>query len=279
MQVEKDILVARDIIENNVYSKIGYRPVKLFTDQTLKSFKKIKMKNKDILCKINSIDEVFDIVSYNGNVETFSDNRFDEYFMKLKIAALSLDRKDYFSFFLDEYGKYSYTFSYDIYKSIRNLLDDKTKYFFDELYKKYFGKKIRRSFLFEKSKYNFEELTTLVRYSLSKEYNELRDRIESENIKFTYSSDKKIINKKHCLYDFIYLSYNITNMTMEEIKKYEKLILELFKNILKENGKIQSFYSEKDIETSFDSLEYRSNPSKNQNMAYIYTYKNKTIEK
>ena len=68
-------------------------------------------------------------------------------------------------------------------------------------------------------------------------------------------------------------------MTMEEIKKYEKLILELFKNILKENGKIQSFYSEKDIETSFDSLEYRSNPSKNQNMAYIYTYKNKTIEK
>ena len=31
MQVEKDIVVARDFIEGNVYEKTGYRPVKLFS--------------------------------------------------------------------------------------------------------------------------------------------------------------------------------------------------------------------------------------------------------
>ena len=41
MQVEKDIVVARDFIEGNVYEKTGYRPVKLFSDQSLKSFNKV----------------------------------------------------------------------------------------------------------------------------------------------------------------------------------------------------------------------------------------------
>ena len=45
MQVEKDIVVARDFIEGNVYEKTGYRPVKLFSDQSLKSFKKVKLKD------------------------------------------------------------------------------------------------------------------------------------------------------------------------------------------------------------------------------------------
>ena len=189
MQVEKDIVVARDFIEGNVYEKTGYRPVKLFSNQSLKSFKKVKLKDKNAICKINSSDELFDIISYGGNVTAFSDNRFDEYFMKLKIAALNLDRKDYYSFLMNTYGKYSYTFNYDIYKSIRNNLDDKTRYFFDELYKSYIGKRIRRSKLIESDRYSFEELTTLVRYTLIKDYGELAKNIKEKNIKFIYSKD------------------------------------------------------------------------------------------
>ena len=98
MQVEKDIVVARDFIEGNVYEKTGYRPVKLFSDQSLKSFKKVKLRDKNAICKINSSDEMFDIISYGGNVTAFSDNRFDEYFMKLKIAALDLKFKDYYEY-------------------------------------------------------------------------------------------------------------------------------------------------------------------------------------
>ena len=75
MQVEKDIAIARDFIEGNVYEKTGYRKVKLFSDQSLKSFKKVKLKGKNVICKINSSDEIFDILSYGGNVTAFSDNR------------------------------------------------------------------------------------------------------------------------------------------------------------------------------------------------------------
>ena len=244
MQVEKDIVVARDFIEGNVYEKTGYRPVKLFSNQSLKSFKKVKLKDKNAICKINSSDELFDIISYGGNVTAFSDNRFDEYFMKLKIAALNLDRKDYYSFLMNTYGKYSYTFNYDIYKSIRNNLDDKTRYFFDELYKSYIGKRIRRSKLIESDRYSFEELTTLVRYTLSKDYGELAKNIKEKNIKFIYSKDEKIESKVKEPYDFIYLSHDITNMSEKEIKKREKLILESFRNMLSERGKIQCFYSD-----------------------------------
>ena len=279
MQVEKDIVVARDFIEGNVYEKTGYRPVKLFSNQSLKSFKKVKLKDKNAICKINSSDELFDIISYGGNVTAFSDNRFDEYFMKLKIAALNLDRKDYYSFLMNTYGKYSYTFNYDIYKSIRNNLDDKTRYFFDELYKSYIGKRIRKSKLIESDRYSFEELTTLVRYTLSKDYGELAKNIKEKNVKFIYSKDEKIESKVKEPYDFIYLSHDITNMSEKEIKKREKLILESFRNMLSERGKIQCFYSDEEKETLFDKIEYKSNPSVNNDMAYVYTYKNKEIEK
>ena len=219
MQVEKDIVVARDFIEGNVYEKTGYRPVKLFSDQSLKSFKKIKLKDKNTICKINSSDEIFDIISYGGNVTAFSDNRFDEYFMKLKIAALDLRFKDYYSFLMNTHGRYSYTFNYDVYKSIRDNLDDKTRYFFDELYKIYIGKRIRRSKLIEPDRYSFEELSTLVRSALSKGYGELVRNIKEKDVKFIYSKDEKIESKVKEPYDFIYLSHDITNMSEKEIKK------------------------------------------------------------
>lgn len=279
MQVEKDIVVARDFIEGNVYEKTGYRPVKLFSDQSLKSFKKVKLKDKNAICKINSSDEIFDIISYGGNVTAFSDNRFDEYFMKLKIASLDLKFKDYYSFLMNTYGKYSYTFNYDVYKSIRDNLDDKTRYFFDELYKKYSGKRIRKSKLIESDRYSFEELSTLVRSALSKGYGELAKNIKEKNVKFIYSKDEKIESKVKEPYDFIYLSHDITNMSEKEIKKREKLILESFRNMLSERGKIQCFYSDEEKETLFDKIEYKSNPSVNNDMAYVYTYKNKEIEK
>lgn len=279
MQVEKDIVVARDFIEGNVYEKTGYRPVKLFSDQSLKSFKKLKLKDKNTICKINSSDEIFDIISYGGNVTAFSDNRFDEYFMKLKIAALDLRFKDYYSFLMNTHGRYSYTFNYDVYKSIRNNLDDKTRYFFDELYKSCIGKRIRKSKLIEPDRYSFEELSTLVRSALSKGYGELTRNIKEKDVKFIYSKDEKIESKVKETYDFIYLSHDITCMSEKEIKKREKLILESFRNMLSERGKIQCFYSDEEKDTSFDKVEYKSNPSVNNDMAYIYTYKNKEIEK
>lgn len=279
MQVEKDIIVACDYIEGNIYKKKGYRRVKLFTDQTLKSLKQIKLNNRDVLCKINSSDEVLDILSYKGNVLAYSDNRFDEYFFKLKLAALNLDRKKYLNYFMLGYGRYSTNFSYDTYLSIREYLDDKTRYFFDELYKKYSGKQIRKSMLFIKDKYSAEELETLVRYLIPKRYMETRENVENCGIKFVYSSDERILSKLKELYNFIYLSFNASSLSAEEINKKERMILEEYKKYLKENGQIQGLYSSKKLETILEEKEYRENPSVNDKIVNIYTYSNKTIEK
>ena len=279
MQVEKDIIVACDYIEGNIYKKKGYRRVKLFTDQTLKSLKQIKLNNRDVLCKINSSDEVLDILSYKGNVLAYSDNRFDEYFFKLKLAALNLDRKKYLNYFMLGYGRYSTNFSYDTYLSIREYLDDKTRYFFDELYKKYSGKQIRKSMLFIKDKYSAEELETLVRYLIPKRYMETRENVENCGIKFVYSSDERILSKLKKLYNFIYLSFNSSSLSDEEINKKERMILEEYKKYLKENGQIQGLYSSKKLETILEEKEYRENPSVNDKIVNIYTYSNKTIEK
>ena len=279
MQVEKDIIVACDYIEGNIYKKKGYRRVKLFTDQTLKSLKQIKLNNRDVLCKINSSDEVLDILSYKGNVLAYSDNRFDEYFFKLKLAALNLDRKKYLNYFMLGYGRYSTNFSYDTYLSIREYLDDKTRYFFDELYKKYPGKQIRKSMLFIKDKYSAEELETLVRYLIPKRYMETRENVENCGIKFVYSSDERILSKLKELYNFIYLSFNASSLSAEEINKKERMILEEYKKYLKENGQIQGLYSSKKLETILEEKEYRENPSVNDKIVNIYTYSNKTIEK
>lgn len=279
MQVEKDIMVACDYIGGNIYKKTGYRRVKLFTDQTLKSLKQIKLNNRDALCKINSSDEVLDILSYKGNVLAYSDNRFDEYFFKLKLAALNLDRKKYLNYFMLGYGRYSTNFSYDTYLSIREYLDDKTRYFFDELYKKYSGKQIRKSMLFIKDKYSAEELETLVRYLIPKRYMETRENVENCGIKFVYSSDERILSKLKELYNFIYLSFNASSLSAEEINKKERMILEEYKKYLKENGQIQGLYSSKKIDTTLEEKEYRENPSVNDKIVNIYTYSNKTIEK
>lgn len=177
------------------------------------------------------------------------------------------------------YGRYSTNFSYDTYLSIREYLDDKTRYFFDELYKKYSGKQIRKSMLFIKDKYSAEELETLVRYLIPKRYMETRENVENCGIKFVYSSDERILSKLKELYNFIYLSFNASSLSAEEINKKERMILEEYKKYLKENGQIQGLYSSKKLETILEEKEYRENPSVNDKIVNIYTYSNKTIEK
>lgn len=276
MQVEKDIIVARDFINGNVYNKVGYRPVKIFTDQTLKSLKKLKFNDRNILCKINSIDEVIDLISYGGNVVTYSDNRFDEYFLKLKLAGLNLSRKEYINYFIKE--NYD-NFEYKTYLKIRKFLDDKTKYFFDELYKYEKGNNIRHSKLFVKDIYSYEELFTLIRYLIDKRYYEVRETYNNKKIKFIYSKDEKIKTKVKELYNFIFLSYDVSNLSDEKILKIKKNIMENFKDILDEYGKIQCFYSKNKIQIDLEKKEYKLNPSINNDIINIYTYKNKTIEK
>ena len=108
---------------------------------------------------------------------------------------------------------------------------------------------------------------------------ETRENVENCGIKFVYSSDERILSKLKELYNFIYLSFNASSLSAEEINKKERMILEEYKKYLKENGQIQGLYSSKKLETILEEKEYRENPSVNDKIVNIYTYSNKTIEK
>ena len=93
MKVDRDIENAVDFIKGYEVDKRAYRPVKIFTDYSLKHFKKYKLEGKDTLLKLRSYDQTIDMVSYGANVTCYSTNRFDEYFLNLFLESLKLSYK------------------------------------------------------------------------------------------------------------------------------------------------------------------------------------------
>lgn len=247
MQVESDIKAAIDIINLKKVNKKEYRPVKLFSEKSLKSFKKVKLDDKNVLTKYDSCDEIIDLVSYGANVTCYSSNRLDEYFMNLKLAFMQSRYDEYFSYFFKDYGRVP-QFSKRSYLKVRPRLDEKTSYFFDELYNYVNHENIFDSKLC-KNKYDYETLKNYIRYFIHNRYNEAQEQLKNRSVKFILSSDasipKKIVDEK---FNFINLSYNLSKLS-EEKRKFimEKIELE-FTKMLKENGKIQGFIGNEDIE-------------------------------
>ena len=277
MQVDKDIENARLFIKGNIVDSKEYRPVKLFTGVSLKTFKEYKISGKNVLTKYNSGDEVIDLLSYNGNVTCYSPNRFDEYFLYLKLAFLKENHKDFFSYFFKDYSKNSKKYlSYDGYLRVRSNLDDKTRYFFDEIFKKN-HKDALYSKLLTKVGYDYNILSMYVRYLLTNRYYEAR---ENTNVSFVLANDNQIISLVNELYSFINLSYELDKIDPKKMEFIMSKIDEDFKKILLENGKIQVFLStkEKEIE-GYKKVEtkavQKSVPNDMCKKQYAYVYTNK----
>lgn len=277
-QIEKDIMIARQYINGEDVNRVGYDKVKLITDKTLKALKRAKATDKKVLCKIDSPDIVLDLLSYNNYITCYSDNRFNEYFLKLKLAALvSLDYQDYYEFFMTDYKRYSKTFSYDTYRVIRKNLDERSRYFFDELLLPNKGKMIRKSDLFEKD-IPFTDLCNITRCSIKKHYYETKDKYTQKRVKFIYSKDEKIASKLKQLYDVIYLSNHLGQMSENDIIKANLLVkqLELY---LSSNGKIIPFIGEeKDVFEKYSTKPLSDSLSKDKKDILVYTYKKESVD-
>lgn len=272
MQVEKDIEIAREFIKGNTIKSNEYRRVRLFTSVSLKHFKKYKIADKSILTKYNSGDEVIDLLSYHGNLTCYSPNRFDEYFLNLKLAFLQENYDDYFSYFFKTYKEKSKNFlSYDGYVNIRNYLDDKTRYFFDEIFRKN-PKYALYSKLLTKTEYDYDALSMNIRYFLKNRYYEAQN---NNNIKFILSNDVQIKTLVDELYSFINLSYSLDHMDDEQIKFIKLKIEEDFQNLLLENGKIQVFLGTTEKEISDYKILETKNESSLCKKQYAYMYTNK----
>ncbi len=281
IQVEKDVEAAINIINLKKVNSKEYRPIKLFTDRSLKFLKKYRLNERKIsLTKYNSGDEVIDLLCYGSDVCCYSSNRLDEYFLNLKLAMFYLDKMDdYYNYFFNDYSKKQSVFSMDIYNKIKNKLDDKSKYFFDELFSHVSKYDILNTKLFYNKNYSYKILVKYIKYLLK--YNKVQDIVKNKSVDFKICTDGEVSHYFDTnTFNFINLSYNIDSMNDEKIRHISNKINEIFVPLLKENGKIQGFTSKKETNVDgYTRLETRSmdDPNtidKEYKKEYAYMYKN-----
>lgn len=251
----------------------------MFPKYSLKTFKKYKLDKRNVLTKINSHSEIFDLLSYGANVSCYSYNRLDEYFLNLQYALFNLKYKEYFSYFFAKYRGYE-IFSLDTYNKIKDILDDKTRVFFDELYKHMDGGSIFNTKLCDIGGYDYETLIRFIRYFLDAKYYKVSESLKSNKPKFILCKDCSIpLYFDDNTFDFINLSYDANQMDRAKIKYIKDRIESCFIPLLKENGKIQAFTSKNDIDIKeFKKLETRSiddpnSPNEICKKDYVYVYK------
>ncbi|MBP3635280.1 MAG: hypothetical protein J6J17_02310 [Bacilli bacterium] len=281
MQVEIDLENAIKFIKGKQIDIKHYKPVQIYSDYSLKHFKNYKLENRNVLTRLGSYHEVADLASYNANVTCYSANRFDIYFLNLFITSFNLLYEDHFNYFIKNYKNYTQTFSYKIYELFRGKLSDHTRFFFDELYKKFNGLEMLNSGIISDTKYSYEIFLKTVRHFLSGKYS-----IEKMN-KITYINieEDDLLNKlinEETKFNFINLSYNLDKINSREFVNICNS-LEHFSKILSEHGKVQVFTTKdadiilpefKRIQTrSIDDTETNKNDCKKE-YAYMYTKEN-----
>lgn len=248
MQVEKDIEATIDIIKRKKVNCKEYRPIKLFPKYSLKTFKNYKLDKRDVLTKLNSHAEVFDLLSYNANVNCYSSNRLDEYFLYLQCALFNLEYNEYFNYLFGKSKEHA-IFSKDTYNRIRNQLDDKTRLFFDELYRYMGNDNIFNTKLCNIQGYDFETLLRFIRYFLRPKYSKLSEKLKTSEPKFLLCKDCYIpLYFEDNSFNFINLSYDISSMDNSKIKYIMDQVNLKFVPLLKEYGKIQIFTSKNGID-------------------------------
>ena len=136
MDLEKDIFIARKIIQGNYNFKEGhYNTVYNMTNEQLALyFKYFPIKDGNVLTVLGSGDHVLQAVCCGAkSIYAFDYNPLALHMAKLKIKSLSiLERNEFLNYFYNiDYKRY---FDVSYYKKIRDYLDSYTMKLWDSLY-------------------------------------------------------------------------------------------------------------------------------------------------
>lgn len=204
----------------------------------------LDLANKTLATVGSSGDQALNAVLFDCNDITVIDicPFAKEYFYLKKAAITLLSRNEFLSFFAYKNGMFennSMTFNKKIYQKLREIIkedDLEVAYFWDYLFKKYSGLRIRkRLFIFgENPKSEETKLNAYLQDNLS--YNEIKNKINNININFIKNDLHKIeLNNK---YDNIILSNLFTYCSSDQIN----LLFKKMYNLLNDNGIMQVAY-------------------------------------
>lgn len=273
--VEKDITLARKILETKKDFQ-NFRKVIIVANNSLRTYANLNLNGKDVLLKINALDQVFDLLMHGANVTCYSDNRLDEYFINLLHKLHELKTSTYMNYLLYDDKKRKIRFSKESYERIKDSLDEKTRYFFDELYSYSEKKQLPMDRLVEKNIYPKGALNQYIMHYLSNKFPLVR---ENESYEYSFLTDEDALtffDGKQ--FDFIDLSYNLDEINMMQ---YYDIISDTSKydEMLKKGGMMQTFVATDEIdvpnhEAFKTSSIMNSLPTVNEHIDdYSYMYK------
>jgi len=252
------------------------------TEMIKEYYSLFNIKNKNVLTICGSGDQMINALFLGAKKVTgFDLNFYSKHMLNLKISSiLSLELKEFIEFFGNK--KINVGFSYGIYKKTRENLDNSTKEFFDNLYKKFNfdGEKLAKSSYFRErarvQERNVKEFNLYLKNR--KAYLKMRKILEEKNNNFILGSVLDIPSLiKNEKYDLINLSnvqnYVCLNLSEEKTVKcfYEKVLLP-FSNLLNKKGII--FYYTRD-ESSYPNLSRKNPPTltKKKNIKLLSSFK------
>ncbi len=245
------------------------------------------MEKKSVLTICGSGDQMINALFLGAKKVTgFDINFYSKHMLNLKVSSiLSLELNEFIEFFGDK--KINVGFSYRIYKKTRENLDNSTKEFFDNLYKKFNfdGEKLAKSSYFrERARVQERNVKEFNLYLKNKEsYLKIREILKKQKFDFVLGSVLEIpFLIKDEKYNIINLS-NVQNyvcLNLDEevtVKCFYKKVLSPLGKLLQNKGVI--FYYTRD-ESSYPNPARKNPPTltKKENIKLLSSFKKFEVE-
>ena len=192
--------------------------------------------NQEVLSVAGSGDQYLNLHSLGAKkVDSFDINKFALYHLKIKKAALmALSKEEFYDFFGNDARRY--------YSRVSQYLDYESLSFWNYYMREYVSndRGFHRSRLFLSSFLSYRVFLNNI-YLKNENYSSLQRDLLNHREEYCYHSDIYLLpNKLKQQYDSIYLS-NISNY-QKDINRYYYLVLTLYHDFLKKNGKLYYGY-------------------------------------
>ncbi|MFA5644362.1 MAG: DUF3419 family protein [Patescibacteria group bacterium] len=221
-------------------------PIYIYATEMVSAYYKcLDLKDKSVLSICGSGDQVINAYFFGAKkVFAFDINIRAEFILDLKLKALKiLDYEEFLDFFGSGYGNAKFSFSN--YQKIRSSLLDKTKRFFDKVYKEfnYNGRRLVDSDYFRKRDMLSASIFQVNAYLKNeKEYLKCRNIMADKKIEFVVSDINEINKKINKTFDIINISnvlnYLTANVADGDLVRILSLTIKSVSKKLKVNGLI-----------------------------------------
>ena len=230
--VEEDVALALQRLQNRIHSdywQSTFATLYPFTTENIRGYmSSLDLTDKKVLTIGSSGDQILNAILYGAeDLTCFDKNRFVPYYYELKkTALLMLSREEFLDFLSlrqnpNTFRDNANAFAYSTYRQLRPMLEEETRYFWDQLYWKTSGSLIRNR-LFNIEEYRGTILQKINGYLEDDAYEQLKEKVSKATVQFLCCEMKELSCHLKQSYDVVFLS-NVLGYEIEETESKESL--------------------------------------------------------